>query len=325
MFSNLFLSVIIEGSECLFYGRVFKNGKVVKTLEAKFTDIDPENLDDKVLAYIKRQEDAYYEVYISLFYNDSFQGALPTLSKEEFKKYNIKTEDVTSIQMKNFSIYADALAVRKARDTFGEQSIDLLYSPISLMFYEISKIGVSDKTTLYLYSYHSSSALAIFKDKQMKFATFFKIDKQETANNIKNFNKEDITDIENLIEKEKEGLNSLDDFKSLDELFDVEKTNEFEDLGYDIHMQASNDVAASVNLFGRDMSMYRYIMSAMREFYTNPLYNGDFIEQIVVFDSLKTSATFLQFIETELFVSTSVHNVDTIKDMNELMQMEIEL
>lgn len=327
LFSNLFLSVIIEGSECLFYGRVFKNGKVVKTLDAKFTEINPDEIDDKVLAYIKRQEEAYHEVYISLLYTDSFQGALPTLKKDEFKKYNIKTENITSIEIDKFSIYADSLSVAKARDLFGENSIDLLYSPISLMFYEISKRGISEKTSLYLYSLQNSIALAIFKDKQMQFATFFRLDENAhtTTADIENFRKEDITDIDNLIIKDENQMASLDDFKSLDELFDEDRSKDFEDLGYDINMPASSDVAASVNIFGRDMSMYRYISSAIKEFYTNPNFNGDFIEEIIIFDTSKTSATFLQYIQTELLVQTSVETIDTLKNMNELMYEEIKL
>ncbi|MDL0088132.1 hypothetical protein [Campylobacter gastrosuis] len=327
IFSNLFLSVVIEGSECLFYGRVFKNNKVIKTLNAKFTEINPNEIDDKILAYIKRQEEAYYAVYISLFYTDSFQGALPTLNKDEFKKYNIKTENTLIISVKNSSIYADSIAVARARDTFGEYSVDLLYSPISLMFYEISKSGASDKTTLYLYTHQSNVALAIFKDKKLKFATFFKLDTkaETTPADVQNFKKEDITDIDNLIVKDENEMSSLDDFKSLDELMGSEKPKEFEDLGYDINMPTSSDVATSVTIFGRDMSMYRYISSAIKEFYTNQIYAGDFIEQVIIFEGTKTSATFLQYLQTELFVDTQVVPVDTLMIMNELMHEEIKL
>ncbi|CAD7287465.1 hypothetical protein LMG7974_00344 [Campylobacter majalis] len=325
LFSNLFLSVIIEGSECLFYGRVFKNGKVVKTLQAKFTEIDPNNIDEKVIAYIKRQEDAYYGVYIALLYTDDFQGALPTLNKEDFKRYNIRTDDVVTLSINYASIYADISAVNLARNTFGQNSIDLLYSPIALMFYEIRRQGVSEKTTMYIYSYGSTSALSIFKDKKMKFATFFKI-KNDTDDDDtpKIFKKENITDIDNLIIEDENKMSSMDDFTSLDDLI-MEKPKEFEDLGYDLNMPNSSDVATSVTIFGRDMSMFRYINSALKEFYTNPIYDGDFIEQVIVFDSTKTSATFLHYVETELFVETSVHTVDALKDMNELMTQEIEL
>ena len=58
LFSNLFLSVVIEGNECIFYGQVFRNGKLIKTTNAKFTDINIENVDEKIIKYIEEQEKA---------------------------------------------------------------------------------------------------------------------------------------------------------------------------------------------------------------------------------------------------------------------------
>lgn len=325
MFSNLFLSVVIEGSECLFYGRVFKNGKVVKTLNAKFSDINQEDIDTRLIEYIKRQEDENYAVYISLFYNENFQGALPTLRHDEFKRYNIKDSDIVSIATNDkFSIYADAIGVAKARDTFGTYSIDLLFSPIALLYYELLKRGISPKTTLYLYNHQESCAIAIFSGGKLQFATFYRVEKQDIAKVAENFKSENISDIEDLIIKEEEESTSLDDFKSLDELFGSPKQkDEFQDLGYDINMPASSDVAASVTLFGRDMNMFKYITSAVKEFYNNPLYDDAFLEQVIVFDNAKTSATFLQYLQTELFVETAVYPVNTLEIMNEIMTQEI--
>mgnify|MGYP000845099316 FL=1 len=89
LFSNLFLSVVIEGNECIFYGQVFRNGKLIKTINAKFTDISIDSVDEKVLKYIEEQEKAYFGVYVSVFFNDDSQGALPSVSFDEYKKFNI--------------------------------------------------------------------------------------------------------------------------------------------------------------------------------------------------------------------------------------------
>ena len=89
-------------------------------------------------------------------------------------------------------------------------------------------------------------------------------------------------------------------------------------------MPASTDVATSVSIFGRDMSMYGYISLALKEFYTNPLYESDFIEDVVIFDATeRTSATFLHYLQNELLVKTEVYPVDTQKIMTELMIKEL--
>ena len=327
LFSNLFLSVVIEGNECIFYGQVFRNGKLLKTINTKFTDIDIENIDDKVKKYIEEQEKSYFGVYTSVFFNDNSQGALPSVNFDEYKKFNISTQNLTTLIMQDsWSIYANLNAIKKYKNLFGQDSIDLIYSPIALLFHELLKRGISSKTTLYLYVHAHSFTLAIFKDKQMRLSAFLNTTGlEENSQEAESLKEEDITDIENLIIKEENDATALDDFKSLDDFLTDDKPKEFEDLNYELNMPASTNVEKSVAIFGYDMKMFDYIVKAMKEFYENPLYGGDFIEQIIVFENTKISATFLQYLQSELFVEISTYPVNTNHIMNEIMQEEITL
>ena len=325
LFSNLFLSVVLEGNECIFFGQVFRNGKLLKTINAKFTDINIDNIDEKIIKYIEEQEKTYFGVYVSVFFNDDSQGALPSVSFDEYKKFNINTKNLTSLIMQDsWSIYANLNAIKKYKNLFGQDSVDLIYSPIALLFHELLKRGISPKTTLYLYIHVHSFTLAIFKDKQMKLSTFLNMSGiEETNQEAESLKEEDITDIDNLIIKEENDATSLDDFKSLDDFLSDDKSKEFEDLNYELNMPVSTNVEKSVAIFGYDMKMFDYIVNAVKEFYENPLYGGDFIEQIIVFENTKTSATFLQYLQSELLVETSVYPVNTNHIMNEIMQEEI--
>ena len=73
----------------------------------------------------------------------------------------------------------------------------------------------------------------------------------------------------------------------MDDFLSDDKPKEFEDLNYELNMPASTNVEKSVAIFGRDMKMFDYIAKAMKEFYENPIYGGDFIEQIIVFENTK--------------------------------------
>ena len=327
LFSNLFLSVVLEGNECIFFGQVFRNGKLLKTINAKFTDINIDNIDEKIIKYIEEQEKTYFGVYVSVFFNDDSQGALPSVSFDEYKKFNINTKNLTSLIMQDsWSIYANLNAIKKYKNLFGQDSVDLIYSPIALLFHELLKRGISPKITLYLYIHAHSFTLAIFKDKQMKLSTFLNMSGiEETNQEAESLKEEDITDIDNLIIKEENDATSLDDFKSLDDFLSDDKPKEFEDLNYELNMPVSTNVEKSVAIFGYDMKMFDYIVKAVKEFYENPLYGGDFIEQIIVFENTKTSATFLQYLQSELLVETSVYPVNTNHIMNEIMQEEIVL
>ena len=327
LFSNLFLSVVLEGNECIFFGQVFRNGKLLKTINAKFTDINIDNIDEKIIKYIEEQEKTYFGVYVSVFFNDDSQGALPSVSFDEYKKFNINTKNLTSLIMQDsWSIYANLNAIKKYKNLFGQDSVDLGGRRIIKKFHELLKRGISPKITLYLYIHAHSFTLAIFKDKQMKLSTFLNMAGiEETNQEAESLKEEDITDIDNLIIKEENDATSLDDFKSLDDFLSDDKPKEFEDLNYELNMPVSTNVEKSVAIFGYDMKMFDYIVKAVKEFYENPLYGGDFIEQIIVFENTKTSATFLQYLQSELLVETSVYPVNTNHIMNEIMQEEIVL
>jgi len=49
----------------------------------------PKGMYEKVLKYIEEQEKTYFGVYVSLFFNDDSQGALPTANFDEYKKFNM--------------------------------------------------------------------------------------------------------------------------------------------------------------------------------------------------------------------------------------------
>lgn len=328
LFSNLFLSVVYGEDECQIYGRVFRRGKVVKTIEAKFEGIHEKDGEAKILNYIARQEKNYHDTYIGLFFADGSQGALPTVNQSDFKLYGINPAGLSSIAVNDsFSIYADAEALARAKNSLGDIGVDLVYSPIALMYEQILSRKPSDKVSMYIYGHLDSFALGIFKANKLCFATFFKVsdDDKDPTSIADSLDSEDITDISNLIATEEDDARHLDDFQSLDDLLKIDTDDEFADIDYDLNMPESSDVAASVAIFGRDMSIFSYITTAIKEFYHNPIYKGSFIDEIVIFDNAHVSATFLQYLQAELFVEASVQTVNTAKLINDLMVKDIDL
>lgn len=325
LFSNLFLSIVCDENDCYIYGRVFKHSKVIKTIEAKFENINDQDSKKKMQEYVLRQEKLYHDTYIALFFNEGSQGALPTTNISEYGLYGVSSDGLININVgDDFSIYTDASSLNKARHMFENLHIDLMYSPIALMYEEILKHEISKKTNMYIYSHNDSFALGIFRGRELCFATFFKVNEPDTADVVDSFDDEDISDITNLIAFEEDAAKSLDDFQSLDDFLKGDDDS-FADIDYDINMPESSDVAASVAIFGRDMNIFSYIVAAIKEFYHNPVYNGTFIEKIVIFDNAHVSATFLQYLQTELLVETQVFSINTAKLINDLMQKDIVL
>lgn len=323
LFSNLFLSVVLDDECYHIYGRVFKNDKVIKTIEAKFDDQDPQERTQKLKEYIARQEKTANDSYIGLLFNEPNQGALPVCKADEYQKYGISPEGLSIMNVDDkFSIYADTSALAKAKNSLSQ--VDVIYSPIALLYHEVISQTPPSGTCLYLYSHANTIALAIFNGYELLFATFFKINETESTDIAETLKSEDITDISNLIAAEEDEAKNLDDFQSIDDFLKSDGDG-FADIDYDINMPNSSNVAASVAIFGRDMSIFSYITTAIREFYHNPNYKGNFIDKIIIFDSARVSATFLQYLHSELLIQAEVRPVATAQLINELMQKEIVL
>lgn len=65
-----------------------------------------------------------------------------------------------------------------------------------------------------------------------------------------------------------------------------------------------------VELCGRDVLIYKYLTSSLREYYRNELYSSEFIEKIVLFDGDAVSSDLIKMVKNDLFIDVEVHKVD---------------
>lgn len=325
-FSVLYLSAVIQSKKCIFYGEAYKGATPIKTIKNEFDLEESGKISDRIKEYLKNLQKEYKWVYISLFFDALEQGAFEAKNAENLEKLGIKTKEIACINpAKNWLIYAKLSDVKAAESKFGDTDIDVLYSPIVLIQKEIEKQKLSTAKTLFIYACKEIFAICITSGNGAKYATVCKLDEDDGDENVE-FDKENSDEIDDFITNVDESFNNMDGLENLDDMLKTgDSQEEFADLDYDINMPESTDVTASVSIFGRDMSMYRYISLALKEFYSNPLYDGDFIENVVIFDATeRTSATFLHYLENELLVKTAVYPVDTLKTMTELMKKELE-
>ena len=322
-FSVLYLSVVIESKKCLFYGEAYKGSKPLKTVKSEFDNDDTGAVSAKAKEYLKNLQKEYKWVYVSLFFDALSQGALGPKNMSALEKTGIDPKELTFINpAPGWIFYVKTQDVKKAENLFSDTDVSLLYSPLALVHDRILSQNLVGKNALYVYAHREICAICIVHKNISKFAAVCKLEEssEETA-----FDKVRSSEIDDFIESVDEDFANFDGVESLDELLKLDgSADEFEDLGYDINMPASTDVATSVSIFGRDMSMYGYISLALKEFYTNPLYESDFIEDVVIFDATeRTSATLLHYLQNELLVKTEVYPVDTQKIMTELMIKEL--
>lgn len=321
LFSNLFLSVLIEAKECKIYGVILKNGKIVKKIETSFEHPENNKVNIKAIEYIKNYEKECSYMYISLFFDYISQGALPITDPNAYTKYGVDPNKVKIINMPSkWSIYANNIEIKLAKNILPNLQIDLLYSPFALLYKEIQKLGFPKNSTLYIYNHINSLAIAIFQEEKMKFGAFFVTSATDgIEEDDENLQQVDTSQIDELLlsEKESNSFEKLEPLESLDNIKDLD----FQD----INTPEDKNIINSISVFGRDMKAYEYIVSAIDEYYSNEIYNAEFLEKIVFLSNTKASSTFLNYLESKLLLRVENHDINTMKIMNELMIKEINI
>ena len=343
-FSNLFVALVIEDGTCRLLGRVIKNGRTTKTMEAVFENQDTDRIDEKIVEYLKNKEKEYHGMYVSLLLDSMGQGAIPGIEATDFERYSIDLKHVNHFKMPgNWSIYASYIDVKWVSGMFDFIGLDLLYSPFVMLYKCIEKQGFKERTTLYVYNHQDSFTVAIFKEQKLLFGAFFKTATQDTSMDgaeeemMDNWEGvEEEKGVENLIEldemEDEEEFHSLDDLESLDSVEEMVSLDDTASHTFDEGPMGNMDedllldnAESSMALFGRDMIVYKYLKSSIEEFYKNPLYASDFVEDVMIFDNHEMSHTMLGILESELMMRVRVEKVKTLDIMCDLAIKDIAL
>lgn len=324
--SNLFVSVVRYGDEWQIYSKVKKNGSILK----KFSKVFPvENSEDEVVSkkieeYIDSLYDEYNYVYVSYFLDSMGQGAIKGVSSADFSKHSVDPKSINPVHInKQWSVYASYIDIKWVKNRFQEIGIDFIYSSFVLIYHFLQDSNYSQKPTLYLLNHEDFITIAIFQEDVLLFGAFFKT---STDNNlvageeVENWEEEEeVSNVDEVISLEDSDSEDDGDFDSLEDLDDldaIESDVSAEDSFSDVEDQEENtlghfdDNEETLELYGRDMLIYKYLERSINEFYRNPLYESDFLEKIVFYDGFEMSTDLIDMVETELMLNIEIHKLN---------------
>lgn len=330
--AQLLICVVFEENKHSVKARSTKNGKIIKSYEKSFED------KKKLLQYVDSLSQNFQLYYISVFCDNAAQGLAPVSSVSDLSRFGAP-KNVATLSLLNAQIYTPKSVIKdyqKLFENYGE--VDLIYSPFMLLYHCIGKTKPQkDKTTLYVFRHSIYLALMVCEAKRVLFGKFYDISVQDFSSEEENA-EETSTDEINFDEPLADGVAS----KELSELVGEDSSAEnsgTENLGAEnlserpsaqapINDANTRQIASSaMNLsnFGSDMDMCSCIFKGVQDFYQNPLYNGKFIDEVVLFDNAEISQAVLDYIEGEIFIKPRVIKIDTFNLMSELMREELDV
>jgi hypothetical protein len=316
--SNIFISIVQEGSQWVICSRVVRNGSLKDKFSKNFDLNEDDTIPLKMQEYLEALQEEHNFAYLALFLDSMGQGAISGTLLADFKKNSVDKDSVVHLNIdKKWSVYASFIDINWAKKLFSKTGLDFIYSPFMVLYSLIKKQKLKTEPTLFMFNHQDSVTIAVFENGNLLFGAYFKTAIDDNLSSLEEEDWESVEEEEGVEEESEfhnigedmaEEIGDLDDFSKTESLdFEDTKSNR-----YPLESFEGEDVIedSCLELFGRDILIYKYLLSFLREFYKNPLYEGSFIDTVVIYDGFEVSSELISMIEDELFMNIEMSKVD---------------
>jgi len=322
-FSNIFISIIHQDNEWIITSKVVRNGVIKDKFIENFESDGRDNIPSKMEKYLEKLQTEYNFAYIAVFLDSMGQGAISGISATDFQKNSVDMKSVTHINIdKNWVVYASFIDINWIKNLFKNSGVDFIYSPFIVQNSLIKKQTPREQPTLYILNHNDSVTISIFENGNILFGAYFQTTTDDKIGGEEDWENEseeegldDLIELDNMGDDDIGGLDELDDLGDLDDLEENEDAEGFEevkekdkDLGH--FSSGEEQVESNLELFGRDILIYKYLTSSLKEFYKNPLYKSNFIEKIIIYDGYEVSNELIDMIENDLLMDIEMHKIN---------------
>ena len=322
-FTNLFISIVEGEDSYRLFCKVLKNNKLLSKFDKTF-EIAPndEKLDSTIEDYIVSLQEKYNTVYIALLLNSMGQGAIKGTHDQDFQKFSVHSNNVKTVKFRSWSSYVSYIDINWIQKTYKDVGLDFVYSPFVILYNLLSNYKLKHNLTLYILNQEASITIGIFKGDTLCFGAFYKVDnnvKLSASMDIDDWEDEEEDDSATMVELDNldsEELLSSDELSELNALDDELGDGKFSDLKDEDRLENSSSLESEesgthdLELYGRDLDIFKFLQKALGEYYKNDIYESDFIENAIIFDGYDIGQEMIGCIEDDLMLNLEIHKID---------------
>ncbi len=317
--THQFISVILHKEKCHIRIDLKKRGKTLKENEITFVPQKDMSLTSDIEEFFENALNKYKHTYIGVLLTSDAQGALAGCESKRFSDFNIDINNVKRICIEgSWSVYASNIEINWIKKIFKNIEIDFIYSPFVVLYSFIKEEKIDKSTTLYLLNEEKSITLIIMRGDKFLYGSFYNLETKDT---------EDLnSDKENAPGEDSVILDDLEADDMFKELEDLDAIADFEDLDNvtppdDMDLDSMMEGVLIESEYSKNI--VENIKKSMKDFYSNPLYDSSFIENVKIFEYESMDYKVVDYLEKELLLDVEVKKVDVLKKINELSEEEI--
>lgn len=303
----------------------YKNGKLQSTQSKEFRT-NPGELPIQAVRYIQKIRTKNPFTYISVPSYSIIQGVLNTAKEEEFKNFGVNRSEVSYKRFDNhWSVFIANEGIAETKKRFLKLGADFVISPF-LVLYHLAKDTFQDTCKLYVLFQRSNITMLVTKKNcGALFGGYYvlesEIDLELTmVRNSLSEDEEDIqkADIEKDLQNELSGIEEVDLNNDEDDDALIEVLKEKEDKTEQNTEEEESESGEDLEDLSRVSTTAKFIQSALSEFYSNALYNSEFISEVVIFNPHNIKQETLQQIQHITMLEVNVFGCDIAQELANL-------
>ena len=281
-FKKQFISFYFDEKYKLLLEHV-KNNKIIDSIEKEFEE------KKDIEKFIKEKIDEIPQTFVSTILQTLNQGTIDSCSKQKYLDKDIDFDNVKIKCIDNYSFYASIYDITKLLKEYSF-NIDFLYS----IFAPIDFFAKERKNRFYVLVLNNYIAILGYENLKPIYSDLIILSNKEEKEEII----DEIEDIDLLNEIEEESIS--------EDIEDIDEKEVNENLKEDIDKLTTN---IEVNILNS-------LKKSIKEYYEN--YSNDFIEKIIILDTIGIDITINNLIEEELLIASVVENFDLLKIINRM-------
>lgn len=316
-YSKVLIGLNLDHDVCQVHIIRIKNNAIKQNVKTDIKTIDNIFPTEavKLIRFYKKKYPFTYVGVLSKTYN---QGAIPTADSKEFIKYSVNLQGYRAKSFDNaWSVYVknqDCLEQVSQYQDLGE--LDLIFSPFIPIYLQSKK--EMGKTSLFVLQEKQDISVVISDGYKVFFGGFFEI--QNDIMEAGDFESEQNLSATNHSNSYEDILSSLsDDIDDLDDLdFDLLEEEESDE-----YRKQEQNRLEELKDFMRATTTVGILENVIGSFYSNPNFQSNFIEQIVILDTYGITPDAIRHIKDSLMIETYVRPFSISESITTLMLEEI--
>jgi hypothetical protein len=274
-----------KDKEYLLLTETVKNKKVISSEKKEFKE--KKELEEFIKEYLNQNP----QTYVSTVIFTLNQGVIDSCDKKDYLLRDIDYDNVRIVCIDNkYSFYASIYDLNKIQKEYRFE-IDFIYSVFAVIDYLAKK----RKNTMYVLVFEKYLALLAYENNIPKYSDIIEIEEKEDE--IEEI--EEIDDID-LIDDSIEDIDSIENIEDIDDIEDIENIEE-----------KLNNLTTGI-----EVNILNFIKESLKEYYEN--YSSDFIEKIVILDTIGIDIEITKLIEDEILIEAEYQKEDILKTINRL-------